>query len=176
MGCFSASLCLCEKTKMINWAGSAAGLVPELVAALERAVGAYEVATGLATVTVTSGRRTLRRQAELMAAMPPAQLDALYGRHGEPSYLPPLKELWRTAGGSPDPAAVYDILATRRDGYISSHLYGAAVDLAVEGLADAACLTRLLEAEGFTVLDERDAGIPCLHATFRACPPEIVRA
>ena len=45
---------------MINWAGSAAGL---------------------------------------MAALTPAQLDALYGRHGEPSYLPPLKALWLAAGG-----------------------------------------------------------------------------
>lgn len=161
---------------MINWAGSAAGLNPELLAALERAVGAYEAATGPATVTVTNGRRTLRRQAELMAAMTPAQLDALYARHGEPEYLPPLKALRAAAGGPPDPAAVYAVLAKRREGYISSHLYGAAVDLAVEGLADAARLTRLLEAEGFTVLDERDAGIPCLHAAFRACPPELIRA
>ncbi len=157
----------CEIFKMINWAGSAAGLVPELVAALERAVGAYEAATGPAPVTVTSGHRTLWRQAELMASLTPAQLDALYGRHGEPEYLPPLKALW-AAGVPPHPTAVYAILAKRRAGYISSHLYGAAVDLAVEGLVDAARLSRLLEAEGFTVLDERDAGLPCLHATFRA--------
>ena len=160
---------------MLDWACSTLGLAPELVAALERAAAAY-AAAGHGAVTVTSGRRTLRRQAELMAAMTPAQLDTLYGRHGEPEYLPPLKALWAAIGGPPDPAAVYDVLAGRREGYISSHLYGAAVDLAVEGLANAACLTRLLEAEGFTVLDERDAGIPCLHATFRPCPPEIVRA
>lgn len=84
---------------MVNWACSATGLAPELVAALERAATAYDATAGPAAVTVTSGRRTLRRQAELMAALTPAQLDALYGRHGEPSYLPPLKALWLAAGG-----------------------------------------------------------------------------
>ena len=72
-------------------------------------------------------------------------------------------------------AGVYDILRHRQEGYISAHLFGAAVDLATAGIADLDGLKKVLADHGFSTLDERDAGLACLHCRFRTLPNSMVR-
>ncbi len=158
---------------MLEWECPADGLHPLLRPALEAAAAAYRRAAG-GTLRVTSGRRTLRRQAELMAGMSDAQLRALYARNGTPDYVAALTAA-RAANGALDAETAYAILRNRREGYISAHLSGAAADLATDGVADLPLLKKLLDANGFDTLDERDAGLPCLHCRLRAAPTAIVR-
>ena len=157
---------------MLAWECSKDGLDPQLVAALEAAAEAYCAVAG-GELRVTSGRRTLWRQAELMAAMTDQQLQALYASHGMPDYITAIitERGLRNMMGE----AVYGILCNRREGYISAHLFGAAVDLATAGIADLDGLKKILAERGFSTLDERDAGIPCLHCRFRTTPTSIVR-
>ncbi|MFA4944338.1 MAG: hypothetical protein WC789_06515 [Lentisphaeria bacterium] len=161
----------------LAWNCSQEGLAPELLAALAAAAAAFAAAGG-PTLTVTSGRRTLRRQAELMAAMSEAQLRELYARAGgTPDYLAAI--LARRAAGAPCAAeAVETILQNRREGFVSAHLCGAAVDLALtpDLQPRRGELRALLEAHGFATLDETEAGIPCLHCRLRALPLREVRA
>ena len=156
----------------IVWECSAVGLAPGLLDALQRAADRYAGATGQA-LTVVSGRRTLRRQAELMAGMTREQLQGMYCRNGYPDYVRGLVAL-QAERGTVTPEDAYRILGARRDGYVSAHLSGAAVDIAAERV-DAAVARSALEAEGFRVLDERALGIACLHATHVATPLAIVR-
>ena len=157
---------------MTTWECAKYGLDPQLMAALEAAADAYRAATG-GGLRVTSGRRTLRKQAELMAAMTDQQLSALYAAHGLPDYITAiLTERGRRTLTEDD---VCGILRNRKEGYISAHLFGAAVDLATDGVADLDGLKRILGEHGFSTLDERDAGLPCLHCRFLAIENRIVR-
>jgi len=157
---------------MLVWECSKDGLDPQLVAALETVTDAYCAVAG-GELRATSGRRTLRRQAELMAAMTDLQLLSLYAGHGMPDYIAAIITERGLRNVTED--AVYGILCNRRDGYISAHLFGAAVDLATAGIADLDGLKKILAEHGFSTLDERDAGIPCLHCRFRTTPTNIVR-
>ena len=147
-------------------------LHPRLQEAIRRAARRYHDARPDEPAwRVTSARRTLRRQAELMAACTPEQLLAMYASRGRPQYIDAI-----LAAAQPlDADAVYAILQTRTEGYISRHLFGAAADLGANGVADPALLKRLLAAEGAAVLDERECGIPCYHVAWPDAPVQIVR-
>jgi hypothetical protein len=97
----------------------------------------------------------------------------MYCRNGYPSYVRDLVAARQKAGALTEDDA-YRILRTRTEGYISSHLYGAAVDISSVGV-DVALLKRLLQEQGFRTLDERNLGIQCIHATYRHIPAEIIR-
>ncbi len=124
---------------------------------------------------VTSGKRTLRKTASIMADFTPAQLEALYCRNGYPSYIREMIAAQISAGRPLTGEEAYSILANRTEGYISAHLYGAALDIRTKGLLAPERLRTLLEEAGFRTLDETSAGIPCLHATFRSVPVQIIR-
>ena len=96
-----------------------------------------------------------------MAAMSDAELEAMYARHGRPSYIDELE-----AARPLDAEKAYRILRDRKEGYISRHLYGLAVDVAAEAQSNLAVLRTLLETRGCTVLDERDMGRACLHVAW----------
>lgn len=157
------------------WQCPREGLAPRLMCDLDRAVEAYAEATGDEAIVITSGRRTLRRQAELMAVFSQEQLVALYGRHGMPCYVQSIGEFREREGRDPTADEVYDILRTRESGYISDHLYGGAVDIASSSVQDIAALRTCLQEHGFRVLDERDQGIACLHASHTGVPRQIAR-
>jgi hypothetical protein len=154
------------------WECSTDGLIPALRDAVEAAVAAYAVA-GTGCVRVTSAMRSLRAQARLMAGMTPEQWQRLYAANGMPDYIAALLEHSRRHG-PPDPDQVYRILCARREGYISAHLFGAALDIAAVGL-DVTALQAVLRDRGLRVLDETDAGIPCLHVSLPGTEPVIVR-
>jgi hypothetical protein len=156
----------------IVWRASMDGLHPRLLRALSRVAQQYRDRAG-SPIVVTSGRRSLRRQAQLMADMSREQLEGMYCRNGYPSYVRDLVAARQKAGALTEDDA-YRILRTRTEGYISSHLYGAAVDISSVGV-DVALLKRLLQEQGFRTLDERNLGIQCIHATYRHIPAEIIR-
>ena len=149
-----------------------AALRPDVSAALAAAAEAYHGRTGQA-ITVTSARRTLRHCAELMAAFSREQLEAMYCRHGYPDYIRQLVAAADAKKATLSADEAYDILRQRRDGYISYHLFGAAVDIATEGLLDARLLTAILTQSGFAVSDETHLGISCLHASFTQVPAPL---
>ncbi|OGV62355.1 MAG: hypothetical protein A3K19_15900 [Lentisphaerae bacterium RIFOXYB12_FULL_65_16] len=158
----------------ILWECNRSALLPALVADLERAAAEY-AGRSEEPVRVISGARTLRRQAELMAPMTPEQLEALYCRNGYPQYIRDLVAI-RGHDGAVTASQAYEVLIQRTEGYVSAHLSGAAVDLAVpQDDAHVAFLKELLARHGFNVLDERSAGIPCIHATHTASPLRIVK-
>jgi hypothetical protein len=108
-----------------------------------------------------------------MAAMSQEQLEGMYCRSSYPEYVRALVQ--RRAGtGTLGPEDAYQILRTRRDGFVSRHLCGGAVDIDPNGL-DLPLLGRILEEHGFAVLDERSLGVDCLHASYRAGQLEVVR-
>jgi len=156
----------------IHWNDCREGLDPALAAAVEAGARQWRAAMG-GCVEVTSGRRTLRQQARLMVAMSEAQLTALYGRQAVPDYVRDIRDLRGTAG-TVSADQVYDILRNRGEGYISRHLFGAAVDLAVPE-AGTTELVAALEQVGLAALDERDQGIHCLHVSLPGVPVRIVR-
>jgi hypothetical protein len=84
-------------------------------------------------------------------------------------------ELRRKKRRAPTADEVYHILRTRESGYISSHLYGGAIDIASRSVQDMATLRAQLARHNFRTLDERSHGIACLHATHLGTPKTIVR-
>ena len=154
------------------WHGFRDGLHPVLVTAVEQAAADY-FQRFRTRLHATSGRRTLRHQARLMADMTADQLTGLYARRGIPDYIARILVL-HEAGAPVTQRQVYAILAGRREGYISAHLYGGAVDLDAENVR-AEPLRTLLEARGLSVLDEQSAGIPCLHIAAPQVPRAIMR-
>ncbi len=149
-----------------------AALRPEVAAALATAADEYRRQTGQA-ITVTSAGRTLRHCAELMAGFSRTQLEAMYCRHGYPDYI---RQLVAAAEDKQAPLSAdeaYQVLRQRQQGYISYHLFGAAVDIATAGLLDAGRLTECLARAGFAVSDENDLGIACLHASYINVPAPL---
>ena len=126
-------------------------------------------------LTVTSARRTLKHTAFLMSAFTVEQLEGMYCRHGYPDYIRTMKSAMEHLQRKLTPEETYDILKNRQEGFISSHLFGGAIDIAVEGLVDKPLLSRLLHAEGFTTLDETDLGVLCIHASHPNVAKVIVR-
>ena len=82
----------------------------------------------------------------------------MYCRNGYPDYIRTIKSSMEQLHRRLTPEETYEILKKRQEGYISTHLFGGAVDIAAEGLKDKPLLIRLLQAEGFTTLDETDLG------------------
>jgi hypothetical protein len=160
-----------ERSPLV-WDCSSRRLHPDLLVALRRAARAY-YRQEQRPIRITSGWRSLRQQAELMSRMSHEQLLRLYAQQGIPDYLRAILESQKQ-NAPLSPAVVHDILCRRQEGYVSAHLCGAAVDAATEA-AEVATLRRVLEAEGFAVLDEREDGIPCLHARLRSLDLAIVR-
>ena len=156
----------------LAWDCSAEGLAPGLESALRSAATVYYRQTGR-SLRVTSGRRTLYHQATLMAKFTRAQLEGMYCRDGYPSYIRELVT-HREGHGTLTPADAYRILASRTEGYISSHLYGGAVDIDTTGL-NVPLAKKLLSERGFRVFDEQSLGVHCLHATYRHAPVLIIR-
>jgi hypothetical protein len=157
----------------ITWNCTSEGLNEGLLTAL-RAVAAEYMAEAGQPIVINSGARSLQRQAELMSAMSRSQLEGMYCRQGYPGYIQRIIAARQANRGTLDAEATYAILRNRDDGFISSHLSGAAVDVSPSG-SDVRLLRRLLEKHGFTTLDERGLGINCLHATYRHAPRLIVR-
>jgi len=124
---------------------------------------------------VTSARRTLKHTALLMSAFTIEQLEGMYCRNGYPDYIRTMKSAMEHLQRKLTPEETYDILKNRQEGFISSHLFGGAIDIAVEGLADKNLLTHLLHAEGFSTLDETDLGVLCIHASHLNVAKVIVR-
>lgn len=156
----------------IIWDCPAQGLHWKLLKHLAEVADEYLAETDRPLV-VTSGRRSLRQQALLMAQMTREQLEGMYCRDGYPDYVRDLVSI-REEDGSRNVEATYRILCRRKEGYISSHLYGGAIDIAAEG-ADVACLKLLLEKHGFRILDERSLRVPCIHAACLDVPMRIIR-
>ena len=165
----------CRSSSVIVWECSREGLAPELLDDLARAIEAYAIASGDDGVVITSGRRTLRHQAKLMAAFSQEQLMGMYGRHGTPCYVQAIGELREREGRDPTADEVYRILRERKEGFISSHLYGGAIDVASRSVSDVPALRKHLARCGFRTLDERNLGIACIHATHTGVPKAIVR-
>ena len=124
---------------------------------------------------ISSARRSLRHCARLMCAFDKGQLEAMYCRNGYPSYISEMVDAMEAKGRLLTEEEAYQILRNRSEGYVSAHLYGAAIDIASDGLADKALLKELLEEAGFRVLDETDMGVRCIHATYRSIEPEIIK-
>lgn len=150
------------------------GLAPVALEAASRAAAEYTRLT-TARVTVTSAARTLYHTAELMAAFTLAQLEGMYCRHGYPQYIAAMRDAMAAAGRPLTPAETYAILRDRTEGYISSHLYGAALDFATDALTKPALLASLLHSVGFKTLDENSLGIHCLHASHPNVPVRIIK-
>ena len=148
------------------------GLQPPVLQALRLSAMEYSQATGQ-RLTVTSGRRTLRRMAELMASFSMEQLEGMYCRNGYPQYIQAIREA--RASGPVDANETYRILKNRTEGYISMHLCGGAVDIATEGLDSQETLCAILQKNGFSTLDENELGIGCIHASFRSAQKTIVK-
>ncbi len=152
------------------------GLQQEFRGRLEAAFLVYQAgyreATGEACApwVMTSGRRSLRQQAQEMSAMTPEQLRGLYCTGGIPSYV---EELVQAMPLTEENA--YRILQRRSEGYISKHLFGAAADFAPRSIQDPARFQQALEAQHLRLLDESPHGVPCFHVYDPAAPAEIVR-
>ena len=150
-----------------------AALLPEVRHAFFQVAEAYFLQTG-EQLRVTSARRSLRHSAELMAGFSRKQLEGMYCRNGYPDYIRSIVAARKKQNGPLTGEQVYRILQNRQGGYISWHLVGGAIDISAE-LSNPALLRKLLQEQGFSVLDEQNLGIACLHATYRGLEPEIVR-
>ena len=159
--------CSCSKEAI-------ASLKPGVLEAFTECAKQYRAKTGQA-LEITSARRSLRHCAQLMNAFSKEQLEAMYCRNGYPSYIRDIVQARNRMGRHLTDEEAYQILCNRSEGYISAHLYGAAMDIASEGLADKALLLELLEKAGFRTLDETNLGIRCIHATFSGIAAEIIR-
>lgn len=149
-------------------------LKPGVLEAFAECAKQYRAKTGQ-TLEITSARRSLRHCAQLMNAFSKEQLEAMYCRNGYPSYIRDIVQARIKMGRALTDDEAYQILCNRSEGYISAHLYGAAIDIASECLADKALLLELLAKAGFRTLDETDLGIRCIHATFSGIAAEIIR-
>ncbi len=150
------------------------GLEPIVLEAFTHVAQEYLRRTGTRLV-VTSAKRTLRHTAFLMAGFTIEQLEGMYCRNGYPDYIRSIMTLMEQLHRRLTQEETYEILKNRQEGFISSHLFGGAVDIAAEGLKDKLLLTHLLQAEGFTTLDETDLGVFCIHASHQNVAKVIVR-
>ncbi len=115
-------------------------------------------------ITVNSGLRDLKKQAELMAEMTTVQLD-MYG-NGKPQYIKDIKALKTKTTN-----AVHDVLKKHYPGgsnpspFISRHLQGRAVDISMKGWSakDKARAKQTATSLGLTYKDETRQGILCFH-------------
>ena len=147
-------------------------LLPEFTAALQAAAEQYRSRFPEAPRwIITSARRTLMRQAQLMAAMSADQLVGMYCSHGRPAYVDALLKAFPLTA-----EAAYRILCERTEGYISRHLYGAAADIAAVSVRHPEALKTLLQQHGCTVFDETELGVACYHVSWPQAPAQIIRA
>ncbi len=150
-----------------------AALLPEVRHAFFQVAEAYFRQTG-EQLQVTSAKRSLRHCAELMAGFSRKQLEGMYCRNGYPDYIRSIVTAQKKQKSSLSADQVYQILQKRKAGYISWHLIGGAIDISTQ-LQNTDLLRKLLQEQGFSVLDEQSLGIACLHATYRGLEPEIIR-
>ena len=150
-----------------------AALLPEVRHAFSKVAAAYLRQTG-EKLLVTSGKRSLRHCAELMAGFSRQQLEGMYCRNGYPDYIRSIVQAQEKQGSLLTAEQVYQILQKRQGGYISWHLLGAAIDISSQ-LSNPQLLRELLQEHGFSAFDEQVFGIACIHATFKGLKAEIIR-
>lgn len=150
-----------------------ASLRPEVRDALSIVAKEYLRQTG-EKLLVTSGKRSLRHCAKLMAELSNQQLEGMYCRNGYPDYIRSIVQAREKQNAALTTDQVYQILQKRQGGYISWHLVGAAVDISSK-LANPELLKKLLQEQGFSFFDEQSLGIACIHATYRGLKAEIIR-
>lgn len=150
-----------------------ARLHPRLCRALQAVATAYWQASG-EELELSSAWRSLRHCASLMAGFSREQLEGMYCRNGYPDYIRELVAVRQRQGGVLSEEDAYGILCRRREGYISRHLWGAAVDI-LRPERDVALLLALLTQHGFQALDEETFGLRCIHASYPDIPTVIVR-
>ena len=149
-------------------------LKPGVLEAFAKCAEQYRARTSQA-LEITSAVRSLRHCAQLMNQFSKEQLEAMYCRNGYPGYIRDIVQARERLGRPLSDEEAYQMLRNRGEGYISAHLYGAAIDIAAENLRDKALLLELLANAGFRTLDETNMGICCIHATFGGIPAEIIR-
>ncbi len=148
---------------------SVMGLEPVALGDLCKVAEEYLRRTG-ERLTVTSARRTLRKTAAIMSGFSVEQLEAMYCRNGYPDYIRAMVGKMSASGSRLTEDEVYEILRNRKEGYISSHLSGGAVDFWTEGLGNRDLLMELLRCNNFTAFDETSAGVSCIHASHSLVP------
>lgn len=151
-----------------------ASLKPGVLDAFAECALKYKAATGQ-VLEITSAHRSLRHCAQLMNAFSQEQLEAMYCRNGYPDYIRKLVQARHEKGRALTDEEAYRILCDRSEGYISAHLYGAALDIAADSLLDKALLQELLKKAGFRTLDETNLGICCIHASYSGIAAEIIK-
>jgi len=97
----------------------------------------------------------------------------MYCRNGYPEYIRQMVKTMKQKQAPLNTEETYQILCQRQQGYISYHLFGAAVDIATKELNNQELLTELLTKAGFTVSDETNLGIHCLHAAYTKLKPPL---
>lgn len=150
------------------------GMHPLAYHAICQVAQEYATATGQ-RLMLNSAYRTLRHTASLMAGFSIEQLEGMYCRHGYPSYIQSMKDRILSKGNPLTEEEAYCILSERTEGYISSHLYGGAVDIDSERVLDRTLLEQLLAKHGFSFFDETSLGVACFHATHTNVPKIIVK-
>jgi TorA maturation chaperone TorD len=108
-----------------------------------------------------TGERSVRRQAELMAAMNSTQLN-MYD-NGNPWYIKEMKDC--TLSGSARTNEFERLIrdARSRGSFVSRHLTGDAVDITPSTQQ----VRNWLESNGVSVKDEREEGIACWHLQLK---------
>jgi len=147
--------------------------MPEVYKGIYRVSCLYFAAFGK-PVVITSGWRSLRKMAELMAPLSVSQLEGMYCQNGYPDYIRSIVSERGISNAVLSAAEIYRILQNRKEGYVSRHLFGAAVDLSCEEM-ELEDLSLILKQCGFSVFNERAFGIECVHASYLGLDPVIIR-
>jgi len=108
-------------------------------------------------ITISSGKRTIKKQAELMAPMSDSDLDMYNARSAYVRQIKALPKSERTV------AKVEEILneAKSKGSRISWHIVGKAVDISAKGSFDWSKAKRIASEVGLTYKDERSRN--CFH-------------
>jgi hypothetical protein len=116
--------------------------------------------TGASVTINSSGRRTVRRQAELMAAMTDSQLD-WYG--SSTWYVVEMKNIPRNMSGRVEEFELLINKALKQGSFVSRHLKADAVDIA----PSTSTVRDYLEKHGVSIKDETVDGNKCWHLQLK---------
>ena len=154
------------------------GLHKHLTEEVEKAAEVYYAFFGR-SFKVTSGFRTLEKQAELMAEFSQEQLESLYGRDAQ--YIVSIKKLREEKQNEKITATdIYNILKNRDRGFVTRHICGLALDIAYDGQFSPAIIELLKNCKDFKVLDESNIDNNCIHVSLisingKTIEPEIIK-
>jgi putative peptidoglycan binding protein len=115
-----------------------------------------EFAGKFGPITITSGKRTLLKQAELMAVMSDKDL----GMYGKDNYVAEIKALDKKER---TPKKVEEILAkwVKKGSFVSRHLQGRAIDISAQGGFKWSSAEKIAKEVGLKVKQEE--GRDCFH-------------